>query len=75
MTICLVRLAHSSQSWQFIHAHTIPGAMVLAYSLRDNGTKKKLAVLVTLNCLQASTITELKVIPSLPVVWHRLIKQ
>ncbi|KAI4140234.1 MAG: hypothetical protein LQ341_003923 [Variospora aurantia] len=34
--------------------------MVLAYSLRDNGTKKKLAVLVTLNCLQASTITELK---------------
>ena len=35
--------------------------MVLAHSLRDNGTKKQLAVLVTLDSLQASTIEELKV--------------
>jgi len=34
---------------------------VLARSLRDNGTKKPLAVLVTLDSLQASTIEELKV--------------
>ena len=35
--------------------------MVLAHSLRDNGTKKPLAVLVTLDNLHASTIDELKV--------------
>jgi hypothetical protein len=37
------------------------GAMVLAHSLRDNGTKAKLVVLVTLDTLQLSTIDELKV--------------
>jgi glycogenin glucosyltransferase len=36
------------------------GAAVLAHSLRDAGTKKKLAVLVTLETLSADTITELK---------------
>lgn len=35
--------------------------MVLAHSLRDNGTRKQLAILVTLDTLQASTIEELKV--------------
>lgn len=35
--------------------------MVLAHSLRDNGTKKQLAILVTLDTLHASTIEELKV--------------
>lgn len=35
--------------------------MVLARSLRDSGTKKQLAVLVTMNALQVSTIDELKV--------------
>ena len=35
--------------------------MVLAHSLKDNGTKRKLAVLVTLDTLAASTIEELKV--------------
>lgn len=35
--------------------------MVLAHSLRDSGTKKQLAILVTLDSLQASTIEELKV--------------
>ena len=35
--------------------------MVLAHSLRDNGTTKQLVVLVTLDSLQASTVDELKV--------------
>jgi len=35
--------------------------MVLAHSLRGNGTKKQLAVLVTLDSLNATTIEELKV--------------
>lgn len=38
-----------------------PGVMVLGHSLKDNGTRKELAVLVTLDSLQASTIDELKV--------------
>lgn len=41
--------------------YTIPGAMVLAHSLRDNGTKKQLAVLVTMETLEVTTIEELKV--------------
>jgi len=40
--------------------------MVLAHSLRDNGTKKRLAVLVTLDSLHASTLEELKVIENAP---------
>lgn len=35
--------------------------MVLAHSLRDNGTKKRLAALVTLDSLSSGTIEELKV--------------
>jgi len=35
--------------------------MVLAHSLRDNGTKKQLAALVTLDSLSALTVGELKV--------------
>ena len=35
--------------------------MVLAHSLRDNGSKKELAVLVTLDSVSSSTIDELKV--------------
>ena len=35
--------------------------MVLAHSLRDAGTKKKLAVLIILDSLKVDTITELKV--------------
>ncbi|KAH4258411.1 hypothetical protein HBI70_231530 [Parastagonospora nodorum] len=38
----------------------LPGAVVLAHSLRDAGTKKKLAVLITLETLSADTITQLK---------------
>lgn len=35
--------------------------MVLAHSLRDSGTRKQLAVLVTMNTLEVSTIDALKV--------------
>ncbi|PNS16017.1 Glycogenin-1 [Sphaceloma murrayae] len=38
----------------------LPGAAVLAHSLRDSGTTKKLAVLVTLQSLRADTIEELR---------------
>lgn len=38
----------------------LPGAVVLANSLRDAGTTKKLAVLVTMETLSADTISELK---------------
>ncbi|KAF2686109.1 glycosyltransferase family 8 protein [Lentithecium fluviatile CBS 122367] len=38
----------------------LPGAAVLAHSLRDAGTTKKLAALVTLDTLSADTITELR---------------
>lgn len=37
------------------------GAVVLAHSLRDNGTKAKLVVFVTPENLQESTVEELKV--------------
>lgn len=37
------------------------GAMVLAHSLRDHGTKAKLVVIVTLDSLKSSSIDELKV--------------
>lgn len=39
----------------------LPGAAVLAHSLRDAGTTKKLAVLVTLETLRGETIEKLKV--------------
>ncbi|KAF1834763.1 nucleotide-diphospho-sugar transferase [Decorospora gaudefroyi] len=38
----------------------LPGAAVLAHSLRDAGTTKKLAVLITLDTLSADTVAELK---------------
>ena len=40
----------------------LPGAAVLAHSLRDAGTAYKLAVLVTLETLSADTITQLKLL-------------
>ncbi|KAL5116434.1 glycogenin glucosyltransferase [Pleosporales sp. CAS-2024a] len=40
----------------------LPGAAVLAHSLRDAGTKKKLAVLITLETLSADTITQLELL-------------
>ncbi|RWA08041.1 hypothetical protein EKO27_g7073 [Xylaria grammica] len=38
----------------------LPGALVLAHSLRDTATTKKLAALVTLDSISAATIAELK---------------
>ncbi|KAI1133921.1 glycosyltransferase family 8 protein [Hypoxylon sp. FL0543] len=38
----------------------LPGALVLAHSLRDAGTSKKLAVLVTLDTVSAEVITQVK---------------
>ncbi|KAI9884616.1 MAG: hypothetical protein M1823_003603 [Watsoniomyces obsoletus] len=37
----------------------LPGVQVLAHSLRDAGTRKKLAVLVTMDTISAETMTEL----------------
>ncbi|EWZ46801.1 hypothetical protein FOCG_11352 [Fusarium oxysporum f. sp. radicis-lycopersici 26381] len=38
----------------------LPGALVLAHSLRDAGARRKLAVLVTLDTVSADSITQLK---------------
>ncbi|KAH6640924.1 nucleotide-diphospho-sugar transferase [Chaetomium tenue] len=40
----------------------LPGALVLAHSLRDAGTTKKLAVLVTLDTVSADVVTQLKAV-------------
>ncbi|KAH7032877.1 nucleotide-diphospho-sugar transferase [Microdochium trichocladiopsis] len=40
----------------------LPGALVLAHSLRDAGTTKKLAVLVTLDTVSAGVITQLQTV-------------
>ncbi|KAJ5748369.1 uncharacterized protein N7511_010065, partial [Penicillium nucicola] len=42
--------------------HYLPGAMVLAHSLRDNGTKAKLVALFTPDKLQSATIAELRTV-------------
>lgn len=39
----------------------LPGALVLAHSLRYGGTKKTIAVMVTEDTLEESTIKELQV--------------
>ncbi|KAL0632041.1 glycogenin glucosyltransferase, partial [Maublancomyces gigas] len=38
----------------------LPGTQVLSHSLRDAGTTKKLAVMVTLSSVKPATVTELK---------------
>ncbi|KAK0635269.1 hypothetical protein B0T17DRAFT_36342 [Bombardia bombarda] len=40
----------------------LPGALVLAHSLRDAGTTKKLAILVTLDTISAEVVTQLKAV-------------
>ena len=40
----------------------LPGALVLAHSLRDAGTSKKIAVLVTTDTVSADAMVELQVI-------------
>lgn len=68
MIIYLVNLAYPR--YEMAYANTNVGAMVLGRSLRDNGTQKELAVLVTLDNLQASTIDELKVRRKNQYWWH-----
>lgn len=45
--------------------------MVLARSLKDKGTKKQLAVLVTLDSIASSTIDELKVRQAPPTLHNQ----
>ncbi|KAK2736145.1 capsule-associated protein CAP1 [Myotisia sp. PD_48] len=60
---CLVRSLWQLASRQLIaHDGYLPGAMVLAHSLRDSNTQGKLVVLVTLDVLRPSTINELKTV-------------
>ncbi|KAJ9142753.1 Glycogenin [Pleurostoma richardsiae] len=40
----------------------LPGALVLAHSLRDGGSTKKLAVLVTLDTVSGEVVTQLKAV-------------
>lgn len=46
---------------------TPTGAAVLAHSLRDGGSTKKLAALITLDTLSADSVSELKVAIGLPL--------
>ena len=48
--------------------------MVLAHSLRDNGTRKQLAILITLDSLSASTLEELRVGPQATPVQTGMLK-
>lgn len=47
----------------------LPGAMVLAHSLRDNGTKARLVALFTPDRLQSTTIDELRVRTTCPKLY------
>ena len=46
--------------WDVVLTRCSPGALVLAHSLRDAGTTKKLAILVTLDTVSADVVTQLK---------------
>ena len=54
-------LAPSNLSQLALADHAAPGALVLAHSLRDAGTTKQLACLVTLDSVSAEVITQIKV--------------
>jgi hypothetical protein len=60
MLICPVRTFHARTTRLLLNGCI--GALVLAHSLRDAGTTKKLAVLVTLDTLSAKTLFELQVL-------------
>jgi hypothetical protein len=61
MPISLVSLGRQLQTCQARVADSVPlGALVLAHSLRDAGTTKKLAILVTLDTVSADVVTQLK---------------
>lgn len=50
----------------------LPGALVLAHSLRDAGTTKKLAVLVTLDTVSPEVVTQLEASFYVPSARHTL---
>ncbi|KAI4237442.1 MAG: hypothetical protein L6R40_005934 [Gallowayella cf. fulva] len=60
MTICLVGVDRWDELLQLSLTLLNSGAMVVAHALRDNATKNQLAVLVTMNTLQVSTLDELR---------------
>ncbi|KAL9103438.1 MAG: hypothetical protein Q9163_001501 [Psora crenata] len=53
----------------------LPGAMVLGHSLRDAGTKKQLAVLVTLDSVSVSAVDELKKVYDQIIPVNRIINR
>lgn len=53
----------------------LPGALVLGHSLRDAGTKKKLAVLVSDDSVSADAITELKLVYDYVIPVKRIANQ
>lgn len=61
MAIFQVWNTHATQGASTECLQCLPGAMVLAHSLRDNGTQKKLAAMVTTDSVSAATIEELRV--------------
>lgn len=61
MPTFLVRFLQPIFSQRRVVTNEILGALVLAHSLRDAGTTKKLAVLVTLDGVTAEAVVQLKV--------------
>lgn len=59
IVISLVKLARIL--YTTVHSESCLGALVLAHSLRDNGTNAKLAILYTPDTLQPKTINKLEV--------------
>ncbi|KAI9735333.1 MAG: glycogenin glucosyltransferase [Claussenomyces sp. TS43310] len=53
----------------------LPGALVLAHSLRDAGTKKRLAVLVTTDTVSADTMVELQKLYDFVIPVERVVNQ
>ncbi|TLD19779.1 hypothetical protein PspLS_09532 [Pyricularia sp. CBS 133598] len=57
-----VRGAEEAYITLLLSDNYLPGALVLAHSLRDAGTTRKLAVMVTLDTVAAKVITQLKAV-------------
>ncbi|KAJ5315245.1 hypothetical protein N7476_005552 [Penicillium atrosanguineum] len=51
----------------------LPGAMILAHSLRDNGTNAKLVVLYTPDTLRSATVIELQTVYDELIPVHKLV--
>ncbi|EHA51595.1 glycogenin [Pyricularia oryzae 70-15] len=57
-----VRGAEEAYITLLLSDNYLPGALVLAHSLRDAGTTRKLAIMVTLDTVAAKVITQLKAV-------------